>query len=321
MKMSLFDIITVPLGFIINMIYRLVQNYGVAIIIFTIIVKLILLPLNIKSQKAMRKQQKIQPILAELQKKYANDKEKLQQEMMKLYKDNNVSMMGGCLPMLIQMPILIGLYNVIRSPLRYLFGVSIADAGVVDKINLIIQRMTEQFPAEISKYTGYTAQRLFDIAQIELSTWSEKVLDIAEAWSINYNFLGLDLSKYPSASLSAITSANFSDWATIALLIIPALAVFTTWISMKQSQKMSGQNNNSQNEQMASTMNTMNLMMPIMTGFFAFTLPSGMGIYWIISNLVQMIQQHVLNAYFKDKEDDFVVKVREPNRKNRKKHR
>ena len=117
MKMSLFDIITVPLGFIINMIYRLVQNYGVAIIIFTIIVKLILLPLNIKSQKAMRKQQKIQPILAELQKKYANDKEKLQQEMMKLYKDNNVSMMGGCLPMLIQMPILIGLYNVIRSPL------------------------------------------------------------------------------------------------------------------------------------------------------------------------------------------------------------
>ncbi|MBQ7975861.1 MAG: membrane protein insertase YidC [Clostridia bacterium] len=106
-----------PLGFIIGFIYELVQNYGLAIILFTIVVKLILLPLNIKSQKAMRKQQKIQPIIAGLQAKYANDKEKLQREMMKVYKENNVSMAGGCLPMLIQMPILIGLYHVIQRPI------------------------------------------------------------------------------------------------------------------------------------------------------------------------------------------------------------
>ena len=101
--------ITRPLGFIINLIYGLVSNYGVAIILFTIIVKMILLPLNIRSQKAMKKQQKIQPIIAELQKKSANDQEKLQREMMKIYRDNNISMTGGCLPMLIQFPILIGL--------------------------------------------------------------------------------------------------------------------------------------------------------------------------------------------------------------------
>ena len=106
-----------PLGWIIKLIFDLVSNYGWAIIIFTIIVKLILLPLNIKSQKAMKKQQKIQPIIVELQKKYANDQQKLQQEMMKIYKENNISMFGGCLPLLIQFPILIGLYRVILSPI------------------------------------------------------------------------------------------------------------------------------------------------------------------------------------------------------------
>ena len=115
--------IVMALGWIIKTIYDLVQNYGVAIILFTIVVKLILLPLNIKSQKAMKKQQKIQPIIAELQKKYANDQQKLQQEMMKVYKENNVSMMGGCLPMFIQMPILIALYQAIQKPLTYMFNV------------------------------------------------------------------------------------------------------------------------------------------------------------------------------------------------------
>ena len=101
--------ITRPLGFIIQHIYNLVQNYGWSIILFTVVIKLILLPLQVKSQKSMKKQQKIQPLMAELQKKYANDKEKLQTETMKLYKENNVSMTGGCLPLLIQFPILIGL--------------------------------------------------------------------------------------------------------------------------------------------------------------------------------------------------------------------
>ena len=116
-------IITRPLGWIIQQIYNLVANYGLSIIIFTVLIKLILLPLNIKSQKAMKKQQKIQPYVAELQEKYKNDQEKLQREMMKLYKDNNISMAGGCLPMLIQMPILVGLYQVIQKPLQYMLGV------------------------------------------------------------------------------------------------------------------------------------------------------------------------------------------------------
>ena len=238
---NLFELITVPLGYIIEMIYNLVQNYGLSIIIFTIIVKMLLIPLNIKSQKAMKKQQKIQPILAELQKKYANDQQKLQTEMMKLYKENDVSMMGGCLPMLIQFPILIGLYRVIQGPLKYLLHVDINDTAVVEKIEKIVALMTEHFPAEIGNFTRYSAQDLFKNYQIQLASWSEKVLDATDAWSINFNFLGLNLAEIPSKAISCLTSGDFSQIGTIALLIIPAFAILTTWLSMKQSQKMSGQ--------------------------------------------------------------------------------
>ena len=316
---SIFDLITVPMGYIIEMIYKLVQNYGLSIIIFTVIIKIILLPLNVKSQKAMKKQQKIQPILAELQKKYANDQQKLQTEMMKLYKDNGVSMTGGCLPMLIQFPILIGLYNVIRSPLRYLLHINITDAAVVDKINNIMALMAEKFPADLGSFAGYDAEKLFSIAQIQLATWSEKVLDAAEAWSINFNFLGLNLAELPSKAITYITQGNFAEIGTIALLVIPALAIFTTWLSMYQTQKMSGQTQS--DNQAAQMSKTMNLMMPIMTGFFSFTLPSGMGIYWITANLIQMGQQYILNKYFENKEDDYVVQVRNTNRKNGKKRK
>lgn len=318
---NLFELITVPLGYIIEMIYKLVQNYGLSIIIFTIIVKMILIPLNVKSQKAMKKQQKIQPILAELQKKYANDQQKLQTEMMKLYKENDVSMMGGCLPMLIQFPILIGLYRVIQGPLKYLLHVDINDTAVVEKIEKIVALMTEHFPAEIGNFTRYSAQDLFKNYQIQLATWSEKVLDSADAWSINFNFLGLNLAEIPSKAISCLTSGDFSQVGTIALLIIPAVAILTTWLSMKQSQKMSGQTQANGENQAAQMSKTMNMMMPIMTGFFTFTLPSGMGIYWISANIIQMLQQFILNKYFDKKEDDFVVKVSDTNRKNRKKRK
>ncbi len=318
--LNLFEIITIPLGYIIDLIYRLVENYGLSIIIFTIIVKLLLLPLNIKSQKAMRKQQKIQPILAQLQKKYANDQQKLQQEMMKLYKDNDISMAGGCLPMLIQLPVLIGLYRVIQAPIKYLLHVNITDAGVVEKINNIVALMSEKFPQEIGSYATMGAEKLFKNAQIQLATWSEKVLDATEAWTVNFDFLGLNLSQVPSAGLGALTRGDFSEIGTIALLIIPALAVLTTWLSTKQTQSMSGQSNQSENEQAAQMGKTMNMMMPIMTGFFTISLPSGMGIYWIVSNVLQMVQQNVLNKYFDSKGDDFVVKVRDKDTKKRKKH-
>ncbi len=323
MKINIFEFcITRPLGLIIRLIYDLVQNYGLAIILFTIIVKLILLPLQVKSQKAMKRQQKVQPIIAELQKKYAHDQQKLQQEMMKVYKENNISMSGGCLPLLIQLPVLYALYGVIQRPLTYIKGIDFTNSTVLESVKNIVASMMEAFPDKVGSLANMTAEQISKSYQIQLSNWSS-VLGKAEelSWDINFNFLGLDLSGLPSSSLSAIMAGDFSNMGTVLLILIPAFAIFTTWLSMKYSQSMSGAPKSNSDDPAQSMTKSMSLMMPIMTGFFTFTLPSGIGIYWIISSVMQMAQQFILNKYFDKKEDDFVVKLPEKNRKNSKKHR
>ena len=321
--------ITKPLGWIIQFIYNLVQNYGVAIILFTAVVKLILLPLQIKSQKSMKKQQMIQPIIAQLQQKYANDKEKLQMEMMKVYKENNVSMAGGCLPTLIQFPILIGLYQVIQKPLSYLMNLDFKATDVIDRIHQVVQRMVEAGAgASVGNLANMTAEELAKnvqkFNQIPFLTWTrylnEKFGEFSD-WVLNFNFLGLDLSKNPSAGFSALIGGNFDNLRTILLLLIPAVAIFATWFSLRQTQKQSGQaaSQTSDASPAASMTKSMNLIMPIMTGVFTFTLPAAMGIYWIASSIMQIVTQHILNAYFDKKEDDFVVKIPEKNRNKRKK--
>lgn len=329
--------ITRPLGYIIQFAYNIVQNYGWSIIIFTIVVKLLLLPLQIKSQKGMKKQQKVQPIIAELQKKYANDKEKLQTEMMKVYKENNVSMTGGCLPLLIQMPIIFALYQVIQKPLSYLLNVDFKAAEVIDRISDVVQKMAAD-PAVAHAVEAIKnlapeqlAENVRKMHQIQFLTWTrylEETVGGFSDWVLNFNFFGLDLSKNPSAAFSAILGGDFSNISVICLLLIPAIAVLSTWLSMRQTQKMSG---NKQKEaasntgDAADTMNSMNksmnVVMPIMTGVFTITLPSAIGLYWIASNFMQMVTQKILNAYFDKKEDDFVVKIPEKNRKNSKKRK
>lgn len=329
----MFDyIITKPMGFIIEHIYQLVANYGLAIIIFTLIIKLILIPLNIRSQKAMKKQQKIQPILQELQKKYANDQEKLQREMMKLYKENNISMAGGCLPMLIQMPVLIGLYQVIQKPISYLLGVNSEAWNSAPFINEVIrlQNGIINLGHNIGNLASYTMEQLANNSQIQLSKWAEivgtngtfleGVTGSVHPWSLNFNFLGLDLSNTPSAAFNYIMRLDFSNWSVIALLAIPVLAVLASYISMKVTQAQSGQNQNDSG-QAAQMSKSMNLMMPIMTLFFTITLPAGLGLYWIISSVTQVVQQLALNYYFDKKGEEVVVRIPEKQIKHRKKRK
>lgn len=326
MKLSLFELcITRPLGWLIQFIYNLVDNYGLAIILFTIVIKLVLMPLQIKSQKAMKRQQKVQPIIMELQKKYANDQQRLQQEMMKVYKENNVSMTGGCLPLLIQFPILIGLYRVIQRPLTYIRGINFYDNAVIENVKLVMSEMKEIFPNVIGNLANSTVDQINKMYQIQLSHWSELVGKAQElSWDINFNFLGLDLSKQPSESLPAVMGGNFSDLSTALLILIPATAMLLTWLSSKYTQMLSGTANQAaqnQDNPAQSMSKSMNIMMPLMTGFFTFTLPSGIGIYWIISSVMQVVQQYTINKFFDRKEDDFVVKVPDKNRKRSKKRR
>lgn len=313
----MFDyLITRPMGWIIQLIYNLVSNYGLAIILFTIIIKLILLPLNVRSQKAMKKQQKIQPILQQLQEKYKNDQEKLQREMMKLYKDNNISMMGGCLPMLIQMPILIGLYQVIQKPLSYLKGVDWMLQETIDKVYMLRDTF-----AQGTNLASMTEEQLANMSQIQLSTWATRLNGVSDPWSINFDFLGLDLSEVPSVALDYIMHLDFSDMGKILILLIPLFAVLSQVLMSKLTMAQSGQNNRNTNDQAAQMSKSMQWMMPIMTLFFTFTLPSGMGLYWIISSLMQIVQQVALDFYFKQKGDEVVVTVPEIKQNNNGKKR
>lgn len=132
------------------------------------------------------------------------------------------------------------------------------------------------------------------------------------------DFYGLDLARNPSEGFSALMRSDFSDIAVIILIVIPILAMFTTWLSSWQTQRM---NKQPQSEQSAQMNKSMNIMMPLMTGFFSLTLPAGLGIYWIVANIFQIGQQFFVNLYLDKKEDDFIVKVPESLTKKGKKRR
>lgn len=230
-----------------------------------------MMPLLAKQQKSMRQIQKIQPLLEKAQKKYANDKQKLQQETVKIYQENNVSPAGGCLPLLIQFPIIIGLYQVITKPLQYILHL---DVDVIKKIAEVL-----------SMDYARTSQITIANAISENATLiQEKVGVTIEA--INFDFFGLNLSMTPDL--------KFISW----LWIIPVLSAVTSYIVSIISRQLSG-NTSAANEQMK----TMNIIMPLMSGYFCFIMPAGVGVYWVVSNILQVLQQLILTAYYKRKEE------------------
>ena len=274
-------LITTPLGYIISFIYDLVQNYGFAIIIFTLIVKIIMLPLVVKQQKSTVQMQKIQPELQAIQKKYANDQQRLSQETMKLYKKYNISPAGGCLPLLIQLPIIFGLYQVITRPMQYILHMG---TDLIQKIADVLKdagHITEAVANYATKQNQITvASSMAD----NLAFVQEKVGTTLS--TLNFDFFGLDLSLTPSFSQPSI------------LWIIPVLSAVTAYLSGKITTKLSG------NQQAAEQMKTMNIMMPLMSGYFCFIMPTGVGLYWVMSNVVQIVQQVVVTKIMlkKDKE-------------------
>ena len=332
---DIFSLIIVrPMGFIIEFIYNFIPNYGVALILFTILIKLLILPLNLKSQRSMVKQQKLAPQLQELQRKYANDKEKLNKEMMELYRANDANPASGCLPLLLQLPIIYGLFQVIQKPLSYIIGVNFNLPENINKvINLqqIVANNPDLASAAPNGFTTMTMEQLANNFQIAMSNFAANpAVQGFNDWIINFDFLGLDLSRYPSevwGPLSMLMSGKISSSLidVLPLLAIPVVAGVTSWLLSKMTPSNAAQNNAAANgdpDTAASMNKSMMLMMPLMSVFFTFTLPSGVGLYWIVSNLVQMAQQFFSVKYFKKKEENsVVVDTVKKNRKDLKKHR
>lgn len=287
-----FDIIAKPLGKFLLFIYDTVafHNYGLAIIFFTIIVKLALLPLTLKQYKSSAKMQELQPLIADIQKRYKDDKEKLNQETMKVYQENNYNPASGCLPLIFQMPILITLYWVIIQPLKFMIGKS---------------EETITTLAEVArKGLGFTAQQFgFQKELLTLNYFNEHrealsqvsgLLKQSELIDFN-NFLGLHLGVVAKYDPSVLFGKE--AYIYLPLMLLALLAVATTYLSTKLSMPKKNPNGPQQNAMASSMSNSMMYIGPIMTLMFSFQLPAGVVLYWMIGYVFAIFQQLYINKY------------------------
>lgn len=302
---SVFNFIPEFLGSVLYAIYNTIafHNYGLAIILFTIIIKACLLPLTIKQLKSSAKMQELQPKLQELQKKYKNDREQLNKEMMSFYRENNFNPASGCLPILVQMPIIISLYYTISGPLSYMLGKSADQISKLTNIVKANKAVSNGMGSEIGIMKFFSEN-------VDKLTGHEGLLKISEVIYMKFPFpkAGISLGETPVVDTTHLFGANALHYWL--LLILPAIAVVTTYFSTKMSMpKVEPSSNKKKKQNRSASEQTSNQVMkmmlyvgPIMTLFISMTLPVGLSLYWAVSGLFQMGQQFLINKYKKKKE-------------------
>ncbi|KIR02505.1 essential for sigma-G activity at stage III [Lachnospiraceae bacterium TWA4] len=327
------------LGYLMDAIFNFCEmigfaNIGLAIVLFTIIINLLLLPLTFKQQKFSKMNSVMNPELQKIAAKYKGktDQESMQrqqQEQRAVYEKYGVSMSAGCMPLLIQMPILLALYRVIYNIPGYvtsikdvfmqIANVAITQDGFVTKIADLAK--ANNMPTDKYLLDGSTSESLNYVVDLfykfDLGQWNQfkeifpSISDqiqpqIDKIMSMNTFFGGISLAEAPGFRLSIA-------------LIIPVLAWFTNWLNVKLM-TAANPTPSSDNAAMNSTMKSMNTFMPLMSGFFCITVPAGLGIYWIASAVVRILQQLGINAYMKNiSVEDIVKKNREKQNKKREK--
>ena len=318
-----------------------IENIGVCIIIFTIIIYTLMIPLTIKQQKFSKMSAVMQPEIKKIQKKYEDKKDqasmlKQQEELQIVYEKYGVSPTGGCLPMLIQMPILFALYPVIRDIPTYVKGVKDVYMPVTEAImntngfQKIMETIGEASPVLMNPkaYDYSQADTIVNVLyKFQDSTWNtlmEKmpsITDLAQqtmdkVTHLN-SFLGINIGEQPLTQLTAAFH-NGSVVGIILAVLIPVLAGLTQFISVKLQPQPAGDD---KDNPMASSMKTMTYTMPLISVFMGFTLPAGLGLYWAASAAVRCIQQLAINKYLSTKSLDEMIKENQKKaQKKREKH-
>lgn len=286
------EFIRVPFGYVLEFFYGLFNNYGVALFLFSLAVKIILLPISAKSKKSMMKTSRLQPIVKQIEIACGDDKQRYQQEVNKLYKEEGVSMFGGCLWSLIPLIILFPLYTVIREPLEYLMHL---DADVIAELKTAFEAINGKADA----YWQYQVAS-------NLDAYREIVGNGVQA--LNFSFLGIDLGLQPSWKIWTL-----AGWSQIGGAIMPLISGALNYLAMFIGQKMNNtvitNANGERDEAAAKTAQTgkmMNMMMPLMSVLFGFMMPLGMSVYWIAQSVFGIIQDYFLSKHYRkvyDKED------------------
>lgn len=292
----MFQMLANIFGYLLEFLYNTINNYGLAIILFTVIIKLLLLPLSIKQQRTMKKSSELQEKMKTIQFKYKNDPEKMNQEIMNLYKTENMSPFSGCITAIVQFLLLLSIFYLVRSPLTFMEKVP------SENINNYISQLQEDGRSISNVYP--------EIDLIREYNWlKEKNPEDANVDKLNLkmNFLGLDLSKIPQQNMTDYT-----------VYIIPILYILSSFISIKMTTakqaKMSQENKKSvidaetgeevkEENEMDTIMQTnkmMSWMMPIMSISIAFVAPLGLALYWLINNLLMIAERIILDKVIKD---------------------
>jgi len=268
----LYKLISTPFGYVMRVIYEFVGNYALSLFLFALLVKVLMIPMTIKQKKTMLEQQRIQPMIQKIQKTYARDQRRMQEEMQNLYDREGISPMAGCGTMLLTFPILIGLYGVIIQPLTYFMQVG------GDQIAQIAQILNYDTAA-----AGYHYQ--IELASLIYDNF-DKVAHVAES------LMRVDFSLGP---ISMAAKPEFSQPGILWLL--PIVSGATSYLMSWMTQKMSPMQQN--NPQAQSTNKTMMLMMPLMSLWFGFMLPVGLSFYWICNNVLAIVQELFMNIWTK----------------------
>ena len=284
--------ITVPFSWVLNLLYDTFHNYGVAILLFGVIVKLILMPFQIKSKSSMMRTNLFAPQMQELQKKYASNQQRYQEEVSKLYKREKVNPMSGCIWTLIPFPFLIALYSIVRQPLRRLMSLS------DEQVTLVTDKLVE-----LGKYIAPEKVGGFEeltIANLVHENYDAVQAVVAQVKDIDFGFLGLNLSHQPDYRLWAFDWSNPVVWGpALGLFFIPILSALLSFVTMRLSQR-----NNpaaAANPATAGTNKTMMLMGPFMSLFIGFGFPAAMGVYWIAQSALTCVEELSIGRYFRKK--------------------
>ena len=280
------DFIAKPFGWLLMWLYELTNNYGVAVFLFALVVKVVLLYFSAKSKKSMMRQSRFTPYLKELEARYEGNKQKYQEEVAKLYKEEGINPMGGCLWSLLPFPILLALYRAIRFPITLMMGVS-------QEAYAQIKELLTSLGFEAAG--GARAAAYSQIYESQFITGNfDKFAGISDKLKqLDYGFLGLDLSQQPSFRFWQFTKENGTLWSQWGLFLIPVIAALLSYLQSKISTAGSPQD-----PQTASTSKTMLLMMPLMSLWIGFVMPGALGLYWIATSVFQIIQDYILTKIF-----------------------
>lgn len=310
-----------------------IPNIGLAIILFTIVMYLLMMPLTIKQQKFSKLSAKMNPELQAISKKYKNQKDQqsmlaMQQETQAVYAKYGVSPSGSCLQLLIQMPILFALYRVIYSMPAYV-------GKLRDSFDILVTKLTATdipfFKENISSFSYYKKQftesalagtkfgniqnSFVDVLNRASSSDWEKIIaeygsdaaSVQEKLNLYNNFLGMNIGDSPAQIINRAVASG--AWLLVlGAVMIPVLSAITQWVNVKLAPQAASNDNNNADNPMAASMKTMNTIMPIMSAIFCYTLPAGMGIYWIAGAVVRTIQQIVINKHFDKIDIDEMMK-------------